>query len=48
MSEKMKRKEILILNVLKNYDSLLALSGIAEEASLFRHESCEWTVRFYI
>jgi repressor of nif and glnA expression len=48
MEEKIKRKEILILNVLKNSKVTLSGSRVAEELASLGHEISERTVRLYL
>jgi hypothetical protein len=48
MFEKMKRKELLILNILKNSEAPLTSVRIAEETSALGHEMSERTVRLYL
>lgn len=48
MIEKMKKKELLIMNVLKNSKTPLASGKIAEELLLLGHEISERTVRLYL
>ncbi len=48
MLEKIKRKELLILNVLKNTETSLVSAKIAEEISALGHEMSERTVRLYL
>jgi HTH-type transcriptional regulator, global nitrogen regulator NrpRI len=48
MVEKKKRKELLILNVLKNSETPLASAKIAEELAALGHEASERTVRLYL
>jgi|EPASupsiteSAE347_1022098.scaffolds.fasta_scaffold00402_32 repressor of nif and glnA expression len=48
MVERKKRKELLLLNVLKNTDSPLSSARISEELSALGHEMSERTVRLYL
>ena len=48
MIEKQKRKELLILNVLKNTEMPLTSTRIAEELKQLGHEMSERTVRLYL
>jgi hypothetical protein len=48
MFEKTKRKELLILNILKNSEAPLTSARIAEETSALGHEMSERTVRLYL
>jgi repressor of nif and glnA expression len=48
MEDKRKRKEILILNVLKNSKENLSSSRVAEELAFLGHEMSERTVRLYL
>lgn len=48
MEEKKKRKEILILNVLKNSRDTLSSTRVAEELASLGHDISERTVRLYL
>jgi len=48
MEDKKKRKEILILNVMKNAKDPLSSSRVAEELASLGHEISERTVRLYL
>ncbi|MBW6486977.1 MAG: DUF128 domain-containing protein [Syntrophobacterales bacterium] len=48
MEDKKKRKEILILNVMKNAKDPLSSSRVAEELAALGHEISERTVRLYL
>jgi repressor of nif and glnA expression len=48
MEDKKRRKEILILNVLKNSRAALSSSRVAEELAALGHEISERTVRLYL
>ena len=48
MEEKRKRKEILILNILKNSKENVSSSRVAEELEILGHEVSERTVRLYL
>ena len=48
MEDKRKRKEILILNILKKSKENLSSSRVAEELAFLGHEMSERTVRLYL